>query len=190
MNTTVSEKVKSLVAARISSLECSLFGTGYNPLDDYVCWFITINTFITKYEELKKAVHLIQKKIKSKQLTSCAFQYSFEYYTSGSNHLHCHLCLFKLKSEKRLGKKSFIKHFFIPKIMKSIASVDVRSSKTENILNNRFKYVIGLKKKTDYVDKDRELLSNFSIAPIYRFTHNPHAHHQLNIWLQNQGLFS
>ena len=183
--TTVSPKLKSLVEARLQALECSLFGTGYNPLDDYVCWFITLNTKISKYEDFKKTVALIQKKIRSKQLCTCAFQYSFEYFTAGSNHLHCHIQLFKLKKEKRLGKKSFIKHFFIPAIMEGIEKVDVRSSLTKKILNNRFKYVTGSKKHQDYVDKDRELFSNFSIAPIYRFALNPHAHRLLNIWLQN-----
>ena len=181
--TTVSPQFKEAISAKMKALEESLLGIGYRPRDDYVCWFITLNTRVKKYEEFMTAKRLIEKKIRSRQLITCAFQYSFEYFTKGSNHFHTHICLFKKKSEKRLGKKSFIKHFFIPKIMDNIASVDCRPSKTDKILNNRFKYVSGKKKDQTFIDRDRELLSNFTIKPINRFTINPSSFQKLNRWL-------
>lgn len=169
----------------LTGIEDYIFGTNYKPLEDYNIYFITTNTNTQALTTFNASYKLSEKKIKSKRLKDCYSFYTHEYYTKTNQHFHTHILLFKLKKNKRLGKKALIDFFFEKKHMKSKASIDIKQVNTEKSLNARLKYIAGNKResKNPLVIKDNEIKNQFNIPLRNIYTYAPPVHSRLSRFL-------
>lgn len=169
----------------LQGIEDYIFGTNYNPLEDYNIYFITSNTNTQSLTNFNDSVKYSEKKIKSKRLKDCYNFYTHEYYTKTNQHFHTHNLLFKLKKNKRLGWKTLRDFFFEKKHMKSVASVDIKQVNTTKSLNARLKYIAGNKQisKNPLVIKDNEIKNQFNIPLRNIYSFHPEAHTKLSRFL-------
>jgi len=169
----------------LNKLESYIFGNNWKWIEHYRAAWITINTRVSKSIEIKPALEIIEKKIKSlhsrkKLINNCVLLYCYEFHTKTNNHLHVHLLLFKHKEENRFGKKDMIKFFFDKRIMDNEAKIHVeypKKTKYNKILgiNEKrcrevIKYILGEKSKKvkkENVEKDREFRRNWNLKECY-----------------------
>lgn len=179
----------SKLKAMLDEYETYFFGTNYDPFKDYQIYFITINTKTTTtgvfFSPIKDTYHRIEKKISSKRLKNCYTYYTHEFYTTQGSHFHTHILLFKLKTDKRLGKKSFIEYFYDKKLMNSKSSIDIKQVMSQQSLTIRMNYIGGIKQqcKNPNTIKDNELKCNLGIPLTTKHAYDLTKHKMLKRFL-------
>ena len=178
---------QTIIRSMLDDYETYFFGTNYDVFKHYKVYFITINTNCILFKDINQSYMITEKKLKSKKLNFCMGFYTHEFYTKKGQHFHTHLLLFKLKSEKRMGKTTFINFFYDKKHMKNKSSIDFKNVTTILRLMNIIKYIMGTKtsqSKCELIKKDIILKKEFKMPLTVLYSFCPEKHLQLQRYLE------